>query len=226
MQNIFGLRWLKIGACMAFAFCLSGCGGGGCGATTALGAVASSACSNNEATNTLKKYEGVYSTCVENVKVQIELAAQGSNSLNYLTKAFVYADANCTGDVLGTFAWDRPATINHTGSATQTLPAVTIFPTADTVDTVTIQFKSLTASLTGSGVDGNCVKHNVLNSNISQSGEFCFDLSLPDRTLNGALYLSADGQYLLTFSLNDGTLTAESILSRSDSFNQNMLVSD
>ena len=61
------MRVIKILSILLFSITLASCGGGGCGATTAFGAIAYSACDKSEE-NPFQKYFGTWYFCEENIK--------------------------------------------------------------------------------------------------------------------------------------------------------------
>lgn len=189
---------------------LAACGGGG-GDTT---------------NNVLKKYEGAYYHCEDNEKTALTLTAIGSDSLNVTLATDVYSADNCSGNVIGSYRWNTPAVVQYQRKTTATMPAITVLPYSDTVDEVTLSFANVTAQLTGSGVVGQCVNYAYSTQNGTRSGQSCFELTFPSTLQTGALYLTADNQYLVQFSRTNGVLEAEGMYSKNQNFNYNMLTLD
>lgn len=181
---------------------LAACGGGG-GADTA--------------NNPLEKYAGTYYICDGHSKETVTVATSGSNSINLTYVEDVYQSTNCTGNIVGTYRMPQKVTATYKNQTTANFPPVTILPNADTVDRVTLSSPGMTAQLTGSGVNGSCVNYS--------GGNVCYNnLVLPAVSTSGAAYIS--GNYLITFSLENGVLEADGIYSKDASFNYNMLTLD
>lgn len=192
---------------------LAACGGGGGG--------------GGETTNNmLNKYEGVYYHCEDNEKSTLTLTANGSDSLNVLLATDVYSGDNCSGSVIGSYRWNTPGVVTYQRKTTATMPPITLLSYSDTVDEVTLSAANVSAQLTGSGVSGNCVNYSYSTQNGSRTGQSCFDLSFPSTSQTGALYLTADNQYLVQFSRENGVLSADDMFSKNQNFNYNMLTLD
>ena len=197
----------------ALVLALAACGGGGGGGTV------------STADNPLKKYAGTYYVCDRNEKNTLSLEATGSNSLNVTVSADVYSAANCTGSIIGSYRWNSAASMTYLGATTANLPAVTIFPTAGTLDKVTLTTTAMTATLTGSGVSGSCVRYSYVDNGVTSAGNTCYSLTTAATTATGALYLSSNDQYMVQFALsNTGVYAAQLIASRSPTFNLNTLI--
>ena len=209
-------KQFKLVAGLATIATLVGCGGGGDS-----GASGSASVSVN---NPLKKYEGTYYVCDANEKNTVVFSATGADGLNVSFSAEVYSGANCSGSILGSYKWNAPALITYTDTTSATLPPATVFPFAATVDRVTLLTTPSTATLTGSGVKNNCVSYSYINNGVTSTGNSCFELVLQQSTSTGALYLTADNQYLVQLSLQNGVLTTDQIFSRSSTFNLASLV--
>ena len=185
---------------------LAACGGGGGGGS-----------SGDTANNPLSKYVGTYYICDGHSKETVTVAASGSNSISLTYLEDVYQNTNCTGPIVGTYRMPQAVTATYQNQTTANFPPVTLLPNADTVDRVTLSSPGQTAQLTGSGVSGSCVNYS--------GGNVCYNnLVLPAVSTTGAAYLS--GNYLITFSLENGVLEADGIYSKDASFNYNMLTLD
>ena len=195
---------------------VAACGGGGGGGGSSI----------DTANNPLAKYAGVYYSCEDNDKTTITLSATGSNSLSIWLVINVYSADNCSGNVLATYKLNSPFVATYKGQMTATMPPITLLPFSDKVDEVTNSASGVTAELTGSGVDGNCVKYSYKTDRGSIDGESCFDLSIDSSTTNGALYLTSNVQYIVLFSRENGVLTSDGIYSKTNTFNTNQLVAD
>ena len=105
--------------------------------------------------------------------------------------------------------------LSYQSKTTANFPHVTIMPTSDTVDSVSITAPAMTGQLVGSGVSGSCVAYT--------GGQSCYgDLTTPAQTLSGAIYLREN--YFVTFDVQNGVLVADSIASKDPLFNANMLI--
>ena len=203
------LKKLKFTFVAASVALLTACGGGGDAVDSAVGSTVD---------NPLAKYVGTYYACDGNTKEILTAAASGSNSLKVNVVETTYQNDNCSGAVVGTYSLPEPYTIAYQDKTTANFPAVTILPSADSVDRGALSIPAMTAQLTGSGVSGSCVTY--------ANGNICYDsLSLGAVSTTGALYLK-DG-YLVTLVLENGVLEADAIYSTNPSFNYNQLtVSD
>lgn len=184
---------------------LAACGGGGSGDNSGAG-------SN---TNPLKKYEGTYYVCDGRAKETATVTASGANSMSITFVEDIYQNTNCQGAVVGTYKLAQPLVATYQNQATAKLPPVTIFPTSDVVDRISMSYAGGTAQLTGSGVNGNCVNY--------PGGRSCFeDLTRPAETWTSAWYLKGD--YIVTFFLENGVLEYGNVSSKDPLFNVNMLI--
>lgn len=210
-----------------YALTLVGCGGGGegGGGSTATGGTQTGGSSTGTVSNPLSKYEGVFYHCDGNDRASITLRAQSSDSMSITFTNDIYSNDNCSGNILGTQRISN-ITATYKGQTIATMPPVTLFPTADYVDSVLVSSVGATRELTGPGVQGVCVKYSYTTSNGSKvNGESCLEPFTPE-VANGGIYLSADKKYLVDFGLENGVLTAYGIYSRDPSFNYNTLVRD
>jgi hypothetical protein len=193
---------------------IAGCGGGGEN-------------SNDEATanNPLKKYEGTYYVCDAIEKMTLQAIAKGSGGLEISYSQDWYSEANCSGRIIGSLRYPNPIRLSHTGVTTATMPRVTILPISGTVDKVSIGSGAMKGTLTGSGVVGSCVKYSYVDGGRTVSGgSSCPELDIPAQTIDGALYLTSNNQYFVTFQLEGGVYTADNIASRDPSFNFKALI--
>lgn len=220
MNNI-----IKIGFIL-LAMMLSSCGGGGsdCGSKGILFGAATCAINNDSSSNPLKKYEGTYYICEQNLRKTINATAVGSKGLNLIISEDVYSSATCSGTVVGSYRMNAPILVTFTDYTIANLPAVTVLPFADRIEKVNLNTSSITASLTGSGVTGSCVNYSYANGGTNITSSICYDLSTNATDLNGALYLSSDNQYFLQLSLHNGVYSADTIASRSSDFNYSSLI--
>lgn len=210
-----------------YALTLVGCGGGGegGGGSTATGGTQTGGSSTGTVSNPLSKYEGVFYRCSRNGFMTITLSAQSNDSMIMNFTYDIYSNDNCSGSILGTQRASN-ITITYRGQTIATMPPVTLFPTADYIDSVLFSSVGATRELTGPGVQGVCLKYTYTSSNGSKlDGESCLE-PLTSEVENGGLYLSADKKYLVDFSLEKGVLTANGIYSRDPLFNTNSLIKD
>jgi hypothetical protein len=203
------LKQFKLVASLAITATLIACGGGG-----------DSGSSSVSSNNPLKKYEGTFYVCMEKTKETLKYSATGADGLNAIYSADVYSASDCSGSIIGSYKWDAPALMTYNGATNATLPSFTVLPFSDTVDRVTMLTSPSTATLTGTGVKDGCV---YLYESFGTSRS-CFDLVLQQRTISGALYLTADNQYLTALVLKNGVLTSDVIFSRNSTFNLASLV--
>jgi len=209
-------KQLKLVASLAITATLMACGGGGDSGASGAASVS--------VNNPLKKYEGTYYVCDANEKDTVAFSATGADGLNVSFSAEIYSGANCSGSIIGSYKWNAPALITYKDTTSATLPPATVFPFSATVDRVTLLTSLSTATLTGSGVKDNCVSYSYINNGITSTGKDCFELVLQQSTDSGGLYLTADNQYLVQLSLQNGVLATDQILSRSSTFNLASLV--
>jgi len=193
---------------------LAACGGGGNSSAT------------EENNNPLAKYAGTYYVCEDNEKLKITLTTAGSINLNLFFETDTYSNENCTGNIIGSYRWTSPVLATYTGQTSVTMPPISLLPFSDKVDEITISTTGLKAELTGSSVDGNCVKYSYTTTKGIVNRKSCFDLTLPPTTSKGALYQTNDKKYLVQFILENGIYESETLTSKDSNFNYNMLVSD
>jgi hypothetical protein len=175
---------------------------------------------SDSANNPLKKYEGTFYVCIEKTKETLKLSATGADGLKVSFSSEVYSGANCSGSILGSYKWDAPALMTYNDATSATLPSFKVLPFSATVDHVTILTSPSTATLTGPGVKDDC----VYSYESFSTSTYCFDLALQQRTISGALFLTADNQYLTILALQNGVLTSDVIWSRNSTFNLASLV--
>ncbi len=196
---------------------LAACGGGGGGGDDNTDSTAA-------VDNPLKKYDGTYYSCEGNDKTTIAATATGSEELSVLISTDLYQGANCSGNVIASYHWNKPLLAKYTGRTTVNMPAVTVLPYADAVDKITVSAIGITGTLTGSGVNGSCVAYSYVDGKKTVNGNDCFELVIPSTTVSAALYLSTDNKYLVQFSLENGVLEADLLTSRDPSFNIDALI--
>lgn len=226
MQHVAKLKVTPFFFVTFLALLLAGCGGGGgCGATVALGNAASSLCSKPDEINPLKKYEGTFYYCETNKRATIQLTPTGSQSINLSVTAEIFNQPNCSGNIVGTYSFDKPILVTFTGKLTASLPEYTIFPTTDMVDLVSINRPAMTPTLSagnGGSVNGNCINYTYSNGTTSSSNTSCIT-TLETFISNGAMYSTNNNQYLATFILSNGSLNLDEIYSKTSSFDINSL---
>jgi hypothetical protein len=137
---------MKARICVAVAVAvLSGCGGGGGGDT---GAPA--------AGSRLDAYVGTWASACADHAVDILVIARAAGTTDGLTvgsRTDYYANADCTGNIVGTATQSADATATHTGTVD-----ASIVPTAGAaainvkVDKLTANLPQHTLAVTGSGV--------------------------------------------------------------------------
>ena len=198
---------------MMLSLLVAACGGGGGGGST-------------NQNNPLEKYAGTYYACDKNEKTSLQLTASGQNNLAAQLSADVYSGPNCTGEIIGSYRQNGSSVVSYVSTGNSDLPALTIFPSSDTIDYVTLAIPAGTGMLTGNGVTGNCVNYSYMQGSSSISGSHCYDLVQQPATVTGGLYLSSDAQYLVQFQRVDGVYQAEKIISRNSSFDVESLIQD
>ena len=197
---------------MMLSLLVAACGGGGGESTNQ--------------NNPLEKYAGTYYACDKNEKTSLQLTASGQNNLAAQLFADVYSGPNCTGEIIGSYRQNGSSVVSYVSTGNSDLPALTIFPSSDTIDYVTLAIPAGTGTLTGNGVTGNCVNYSYIQGSSSISGSHCYDLVQQPATVTGGLYLSSDAQYLVQFQRVDGVYQAEKIISRNSSFDVESLIQD
>jgi hypothetical protein len=195
---------------------LAACGGGG----------GDSSYAAEGSNNPLAKYAGTYYVCEDNEKLKLTLTPEGSVNLNLLLATDIYSNENCTGKIIGSYRWTSPVAATYTGQTTVTMPPISLLPFSDKVDEIKLSSSGLKAELTGTSVQGNCVKYSYTTTKGSVNRETCFELTLEPITSNGALYQTSDKKYLIQFVRENGIYEAETIASKDSNFNYNMLVKD
>lgn len=169
---------MQCGIAVAACCAISGCGGGGGGDAGSGGGAAP-----------LGKYEGTYSYCDGNERLQLVVATTANGRVTLAPKSDFYRDANCTGAIVGTEVFSSPLTASFQASESA---VVTGWPTLNsaatyTVDRVTISVPALTITLTGTGVSIVNGKLCVTYSN----GRTCLDeTSASATTFDGGLVLT------------------------------------
>lgn len=192
--------------CIALAISavfLAACGGGG-------GGGGDGADSKTSATkNPLGKYVGNYYACDDHelsIKRVVEYEGDGL-SISLASK--VYQNADCSGQVLGDVEFPGSVTVKYSGVTTAAMPPVSVLPSSDTVDKVSVSVPAMTPRLVGVGVDGLCVKYS--------GGDTCYEAIPVAAVADAALYLK--GGYMVSFSLENGVLSADDIASTDPIFN-------
>jgi hypothetical protein len=210
-------KQLKLMAGLAITATLVACGGGG-----------ESDSSSVSVNNPLKKYEGTWYFCDGTEKTIYSISTTGTDGLHLNYSQEFYEKPNCSGQLFATYKWDTPQLITYKDATSATLPPATIFPFSATVDSVTLLTSPSRATLTGPRVYGKekeCVRFDeIIVEFMPTIRTKCFDLVLQQRTSSGALYLTADNQYLLQLRLSNGVLVSDQILSRDSRFNLASLV--
>jgi hypothetical protein len=205
-------------------FTLAACGGGGGGDSTATGS--GSTPTGSTQTNPLAKYAGTYYACDGNSKVTLSFTVNGNDGLHWFLNEDTTANDGCSGPVIGTYKWTAPVSMTYKAKISATMPPVTLLPYSDVVDEILISVSNIKPTLSGSAVNGNCVKYSYATTNGSYSGEKCYSLAEPTIAFDGALYLTSDNKYLVQFVKENAVLQAEGIYSRDPSFNYKSLIRD
>ena len=215
------LKQLKFAIGLAITAALVACGGGGDSGSSSSG-------SSVSVNNPLKKYEGTYNVCNDTEKTIYSISTTGTDGLHLNYSQEFYEKPNCSGQLFATYKWDAPQLITYKDATSATLPPATIFPFSATVDSVTLLTSPSRATLTGPrvyGKENECVRFDEIIVEFMPTIQIkCFDLVLQQRTSSGALYLTADNQYLLQLRLSNGVLVSDQILSRGSRFNLASLV--
>jgi len=195
---------------MSLVAALAACGGGGDEGSNGVPPPSTDS-------NPLNKYQGTYYVCEGRQKTTVTIISSGENSANISYAEDIYADDNCGGAIVGSYREPQPATATYLAPTAVTLPPITILPFSDIADRATLAIPSMTAQLTGTGVRGLCVDFT--------NGNVCYEsLQVSAATATGAIYQNDD--YLLTFVLENGTLSADAIYSKRSTFNVNELALD
>ncbi|MBP7485115.1 MAG: hypothetical protein KA781_07400 [Aquabacterium sp.] len=196
-------NWIVVSLCSLF---LSACGGGGSGGA-----------SDSEPSgqkNPLSKYAGTYYACDDHEFSVQKMVVSGSDSLSVTLETNVHQNENCTGPIVGkVVVFPVPLVVKYVGVGTATMPPFSLLPYSDAVETVSVSAPAMTPQLTGSGVNGLCVNY--------VGGNICYEPVPTAVSMSGALYLKGD--YVVSFSLENGVLTADQILSKDPSFNSKNL---
>ena len=211
---------------LAITATLVACGGGG--------ESDSSSGSSVSVKNPLKKYEGTWYVCDEHQKITYSISTTGTDGLNLDYSEEFYSEPNCSGQLWASYKWNAPQQITYKDTTSATLPRAKVFPFSATVDGVTILTTPSVATLTGSSLMGNCM--NFWTSSVKYlmdrtpgvpttgMSRKCWDQFREPSTSSGALYLTADNQYLVQLKLENGVLITDQILSQSSTFNLASLV--
>jgi len=205
-------KQLKLMAGLAITATLVACGGGG-----------ESDSSSVSVNNPLKKYEGTWYVCNAAQKFIYSISTTGTDGLTLNYSEEIYDNMKCEGPPIASYKSDASVLITYKGTTSATLPVATVLPSSATVDSVTILTSPSTATLTGPGVKDDCVTYYTLNVSMPVRRKRCIGPVLRQRTTSGALYLTADNQYLVTFEgYGNGLVGAyeayDTFLSRSPSF--------
>jgi len=216
------MRVIKILSILLFSITLASCGGGGCGATTAFGAIAYSACDKSEE-NPFQKYFGTWYFCEENIKTKIEFMANGSRGVKYSYSESVYNGPSCTGSVAGVYVEDGYTIGILNGKVLANFPAQSVFSHAAEVDRVTFSTPNMVASLTGSGTSGENICYSYVDTMGPHSGCVPYDSTISEAVSEGGLHLSADGQYLSLFTVENGVMKFGSVASKDSNFDPSQL---
>ena len=217
---------LKLVASLAITATLVACGGGG-------GDSAISGSSGVSVKNPLKKYEGTWYVCDEHQKITYSISTTETSGLNLDYSEEFYSDLNCSGQLWASYKWNAPQQITHKDTTSATLPSFTIFPFSGTVDSVTIVTPASTATLKQYFLGDDCLsfvtsstRYRIDPPGVPTTGWSlkCWDQFRGSSTSSGALYLTADNQYLVQLKLENGVLTTDQILSRSSTFKLRTLV--
>jgi hypothetical protein len=176
--------FIKTTLVLSFAAVLTACGGGGDGG------------SSSTATG---KYAGTHSYCDgDHTRYRLVLTETVNGNYSVLDSEVTYQNSNCTGNVLATYSATVPsiATFVETSVAPIRVPDLA---SSLSLDKYKLNVPQSTATLTGSGVTGNCVNY--------PGGRFCYDLSSDAYQVDLGLYLTSAGFYGLI--LEDGVYAGD-----------------
>jgi len=207
-------------------FTLAGCGGGGGGGGDSTATGSGSTPTGSTQTNPLAKYAGTYYACEDNQKRSVSLTVRGNGSLDALLSEDTFTNDKCAGTIIASYRLTEPVVVTYKTKTSATMPPITILPYSDIVDEVTLDGSNIKATLSGSGVSGNCVKYFYTTANGTTNGESCYELAASPTLTLGALYLTADGKYLVDFGRENGVLVPNGIYSRDPSFDYKSLIRD
>jgi hypothetical protein len=187
--------WVYVGAAVVV---LSGCGGGGGdgGGSTAAPPAAT--------TSPLDAYAGTWaSACADHAvsTLVIARAAGTGDAITVGNKTDYYANADCTGSIVGTVTQSADATATHTGTVDASItPAAGTAAISVKVDKLTANLPQHTLAVTGSGVTHTtgqwCIAYaNGTSTCIKDEGTY------PAQTgVTGGLALQGNTLYDLTAS--------------------------
>lgn len=180
---------LKTTFAMALVALLTACGGGGGG--------------GDPATATVGKYAGTHSYC-DRDHTRFRLTLTGTEGENYnLTRTVIsYQNADCTGDILGTYSVSFPSTLTFVETAIATVRGPRLASSLS-IDKYKIKTPQTTGMLVGPGVDGPCV-------NIARNQKICFEMEANPQELDLGFYLTTGGFYAM--ELENGTYQAEALM--------------
>ncbi len=171
---------LKTKFAISLVALLTACGGGGGGGGGG----------GDPATATVGKYAGTHSYC-DRDHTRFRLTLTGTEGENYnLTRTMIsYQNANCTGDVLGTYSVSSPSTLTFVETAIATV-SVPNLASSLSIDKYKLKTGPTTGTLVGPGVDGPCV-------NITSNQQICFEMTMDAQELDLGFYLTTGGFYLM-----------------------------
>jgi hypothetical protein len=222
-REIKMFKQLKLMAGLAITATLVACGGGGDSGSSSSG-------SSVSVNNPLKKYEGTWYVCYANQRTIYSISTTGADGLILNHSVEVYSADDCSGSILAIWKLNGPHLMTYKDTTSATLPSATVFPFSAIVDgvsivtspsTATITMTSPSATLMGPGVKEDCVSYSY---GATKTVMGCFPLEGPKLPTSGALYLTADNQYLVQLFVQNGVLITKEILSQSSTFKWASLV--
>jgi len=171
----------KLAALAIATSVLAACGGGGDSAPASTTSV------NGE--TPLAKYLGQYELCGGNQKVALTVTTTGNGILTLDAQTTYYDKNNCSGSVVASEVRTPSSTAQYqsTGNGnTSGVPGASI----NVLDMVLLTQQPGTIQLTGSGVNGKCIKYST--------GSTCLtSLAISANTANGGLLLQGSTLYVL-----------------------------
>jgi hypothetical protein len=163
--------WTCVGLAVAV---LSGCGGGGGGGSNTAPAPA-------VATSPLDAYAGTWASACADHAVSTLVIARSAGTADAITvgnKTDYYANADCTGSIVGTVTQSADATATYNGTVDASItPAPGAAAISVKVDKLTASLPQHTLSVTGSGVTHTtgqwCIAYaNGTNTCIKDEGTY------------------------------------------------------
>ena len=152
----------------------------------------------------LGKYVGRYSVCRDHREFVLDFSATKGNDLTFYSFEVIYANPDCSGNVLGTFGWDAPADMTYISTDIATVSGEGL-PASLSVDKGQVSVSDIRGRLYGVGVSGNCVTY--------PTGSLCYDVTTPQTsTTQGGMYLA--GNKLYELRLNNGVYSVDNVYAK------------